>query len=259
MKHNLKSISLPNLAAGLGAAAFLLRVGLYLVATDEKGLLIPRHPLDLLVWVVTAAVVVLTVIRVWPLDGSPRYADNFFPDTGAAIGCFALAGSIMVSVITGWDIWTRLNLIRNLCGLLAIPAIVWVGLCRWQGKRPFFTFHAVTCLYLTLYTVSHYQAWSSRPQLQDYFFSMAGAVLLTLFAYYQTAFDVSLGKRRMQLVTGLLAAFFCMAAAAAGENLLLYAGGAVWTLTNLCSLTPVKRRRRNPITDSRKEEPHEPA
>lgn len=259
MKHNLKSISLPNLAAGLGAAAFLLRAGLYLLGTDEKGLLISGYPLDLLVWVVTAAAVVLTVIRVYPLDGSPRYADNFSPDTGAAIGCFALAGGILVSVITGWNAWMRLDLIRNVCGLLAIPAIIRVAFCRWQGKRPFFAFHAITCLYLTLYAVSHYQVWSSRPQLQDYFFSMAGAVLLTLFAYYQTAFDVGMGKRRMQLVTGLLAAFFCMTAAATGEDLLLYAGGAVWALTNLCSLTPIKRRRPNPIAEASKENAHESA
>jgi len=218
------------------------------------------YPLDILVWVVTAAAVVLSLVSVWKLDGSSRYGDNFTASTPAAMGCFALAGGIAASVITDWDAWTRLELIRNFCGLLAIPAILWVGLCRRQGKRPFFLFHAVVCLYLTLYSVSHYQLWSSRPQLQDWFFSMAGAVLLTLFAYYQTAFDASMGKRRMQLATGLLAAFFCIAAAAAGEDMLLYIGGAVWTLTNLCSLTPVKRRRRpNPITEAAKDDSHESA
>ena len=259
MNKNLNAKSLPVLTAGLGLLALLLRLGLYLLGTDEKGLLIPMHPLDLLTWAVTAVAVLLSLLSVRKLDGSARYYDNFSASTPAAIGTFALAGGIAVSVISSWAVWPRLDLIRNLCGLLAVPSIIWVGLCRWQGKRPSFTFHGVTCLYLTLYAVSHYQTWSSRPQLQDYFFSMAGAVLLTLFAYYQTAFDVGMGKRRMQLVTGLLAAFFCMAAAAAGEDLLLYAGGAVWTLTNLCSLTPVKRRRPNPITEPAKEDRHESA
>jgi len=59
-----------------------------------------------------------------------------------------------------------------------------------------------------------------------------------LFAYYQTAFDVGMGSRRMQLGTGLLAAFACFAAVPGSETVLLYLTGGIWTLTNLCVLTP---------------------
>ena len=138
-----------------------------------------------------------------------------------------------------------LEQLRNLAALLAVPSLIWVGICRWRGKRPSFLFHAALCLYLTLYAVSHYQTWSSRPQLQDYLFAVAGAILLTLFAYYQTAFDVGLGKRRMQLGTGLMAAFFCIAAPAGGDDLVLYFSGAFWALTNLCRLVPVPRPRKH--------------
>ena len=55
MNKNLNAKSLPVLTAGLGLLALLLRLGLYLLGTDEKGLLISGYPLDLLVWVVTAA------------------------------------------------------------------------------------------------------------------------------------------------------------------------------------------------------------
>jgi len=246
MKLTPKSNTLPTFFAALGAAALLLRIGQNLLGTDEKGLLVPGHPLGLLVWAACAAAVVLAVLAVVPLKGSNRYSDNFSLSTPAAIGSFALAGGMVVSVLLGWNTGMRLDLIRNLAGLAAIPGLVWVGLCRWQGKKPFFLFHALVCLYLTLHTVSHYQLWSSRPQVQDCFFPMAASTLLCLFAYYQTAFDVGLGKRRMQLGTGLLAAFFCMTAAASGEDLMLYIGGAIWALTGLCSLTPVKRRRTNP-------------
>lgn len=259
MKTKLKIKFLPRLVAGLGIAAMLLRTALFLLGEDAKGLLIPGHPLALLVWAVTAAAVVVTALSVQKLDGSPKYADNFSSSTAAAIGAFVLAGGIAVSVISGWYTFLRLEMIRNVCGLLAIPALVWVGLCRREGKRPFFLFHALVCLYLTLFAVSHYQTWSSRPQLQDYFFTMAGSILLTLFAYYQTAFDVGTGKRRMQLATGLLAAFFCIAALAGGEDMPLYLSGAIWALTNLCSLFPVPRRRKNPITTEGKDSSHEAA
>ena len=259
MKTKLNNKFPPRMITALGIAAMLLRAALFLVGEDAKGLLIPGHPLDLLVWTVTAAAAVVTVLSIWELDGSPKYADNFSPSTSAAIGAFALAGGIAVSVISGWYTFLRLEMIRNVCGLLAVPALIWAGLCRREGKQPFFLSHALVCLYLTLFTVSHYQVWSSRPQLQDYFFTMSGSILLALFAYYQTAFDVGMGKRRMQLGTGLLAAFFCIAALAGGEDMPLYLGGTIWTLTNLCSLFPVPRRRKNPLTPDEKDDSHEAA
>lgn len=254
MNIKLNAKNLPCLAAGMGTLALLGRMALFLLGRDEKGLLIPGHPLDILVWALTAAAVILITMTVLGLDGSGTYRNNFAPSTAAAMGCFVLAGGITVAVVTGWSIPTRLELIRNICGLLAIPALVVLGLNRWKGTSPFFLLHFTVCLYLTLYSVSHYQLWSGRPQLQHWFFPMAGSLLLTLFAYYQTAFDVSMGSRRKQLLTGLLASFFCLAAMAGGADVLLYLGGAVWTLTNLCSLTPAPRRRKNPITEANREE-----
>lgn len=258
MKSNVTSKNLPLWAAGTGVLAMVLRMGLFAFGTDEKGLLNNAHLFSLLVWAVTAFSVVFACLSSSRLDGSRKYSDNFSPSTAAAIGAFALAGGIAVSVITGWNPWMRLDLIRGILGLLAIPALILIGLLRWQGKRPFFLLHALVCVYLTLFAVSHYQLWCSRPQIQDWFFSMTASLLLILFAYYQTAFDVGMGKRRMQLATGLLAAFFCLAALAGGEDLALYLSGAVWTLTNLCSLTPVPRRKKNPA-DAPRENGHESA
>ena len=244
----------PLLTAGLGAAALVVRLALFLLGRDEKGLLIPGHPLDILSWIITDLAAVLAVIAALKLYGSRKYKNNFGPSTTAAVGCFALAGGIAAAVISGWNLLSRLDLIRSICGLLAIPALFLLGLHRKKGRRPVFLLHGMVCLYLILFAVSHYQLWSSRPQIHDWFFAMAGSLLLTLFAYQQTAFDVSMGSRRMQLATGLLAAYFCLAAMAGGDDIQLYLGGAVWALTNLCRLTPVPRRRPNPITENTPEE-----
>ena len=255
MKRKLNAKKLPPLFAGMGLCSLLARIALFILGGDEKGLLIPGHPLDLLSWALAAAAMVLIAAAVPGLGGSKKYADNFGPSAAAAIGCFMLAGGIAATAIQDWSLWApRLEQVRNLCGLLAVPALVVLGLHRRKGAQPFFLLHGTVCLYLILYAVSHYQYWSSHPQLQDWFFSMAASILLTLFSYYQTAFDVSMGSRRMQLGTGLAAAFFCIAAMADGKDLLLYLGGGAWALTNLCSLTPVPRRRRNPLTEVPREE-----
>lgn len=255
MKFLLHPKKLPVFTAAAGLVVLVLRFSLFLLGRDEKNLLITGHPLDILIWVVTAAAAVVILLTVRKLNGSSRYGDNFVPSVAASIGAFALAGGIAVSAILGGTSGLRLELLCRFSSILAVPAVVWVGLCRWKGKRPFFGFHALICLYLILYTITNYQTWSSHPQIQNWFFDMAGIVCLALFSYYQTAFDAGMGNRRMQLVTGLLGAFFCLAAIAGSEDTLLYIGGAVWTLTNLCTLAPVSRRRKNPITEDIADEP----
>ena len=255
MKFLLHPKKLPLFTAAAGLVALVLRFSLFLLGRDEKNLLISGHPLDILTWVVTVAAAVVILLTVRKLEGSSRYGDNFIPSAAAAIGAFALAGGIAVSAILGGTSGLRLEALCHLSGALAVPAVVWAGLCRWKGKKPFFGFHALVCLYLTLYTITNYQIWSSHPQIQDWFFDMIGIVCLTLFSYYQTAFDAGMGNRRMQLITGLLGGFFCLAAIAGSEDTLLYIGGAVWALTNLCSLAPVSRRRKNPITEDITDEP----
>jgi len=66
----------------------------------------------------------------------------------------------------------------------------------------------------------------------------AVSALMALFAFYEAAFDVGLGRRRMQLATGLIAAYLGCAALSGSGYLILYFGCAVWALTDLCSLTP---------------------
>ena len=254
MKTKLNAKKLPLCIACMGALALLGRIALFALGEDEKGLLVPGHPMDVLVWILTAAAVALIAGGILRRNGSEEYGDNFAPSAAAAVGCWVLAGGIALTVVSGWNPWSRLEMIRNVFGLLSVPTLVLLGLHRKQGRQPFFLLHGTVCLYLILYAVSHYQLWSSHPQLQHWFFSMAGSIALTLFAYCQTAFDVSMGSRRMQLGTGLLAAFFCLAAMAGGDDLLLYLTGAVWALTNLCTLTSVPVKRKGPGTDRIQEE-----
>ena len=231
MKPTIKHLSF--LAAGLGILAAGLRLGYTLFGRDAKDLLILWHPLDLLIWAVTIAMVVLTVLAVRKTDLSDRYEDNFGPSAYAAIGCTALTGGILSAAMADLGAFSRLEVIRCWLGLLSAPALFWLGICRIQGKRPFFGFHALPCLYLTIHTVSHYQAWCARPLVQDFFFPMAASILLALFAYCQAAFDVDLGKGKTRLSVGLLGSFACLAASVS-EDMTLYLGGALWMLTSLC-------------------------
>ena len=86
--------NLPVFSAGAGLMALVLRSLLFLLGRDEKNLLIPGHPLDLLVWSVTAAVAAVTLASVWKLAGSSGYADNFAPSAAETHSTLVLSFSI---------------------------------------------------------------------------------------------------------------------------------------------------------------------
>jgi len=246
MNANPKTPRLPILITGMGLAAMVLRFALYVFATDAKGLLTPWHPLEILLWALTAVAAVILVVQVRKLRGGRKYALNFPASVAAAVGCGIFAAGILLTVLQNRYALSAMDFIRNTAGLLAVPALTALAICRARGKRPYFVFHAVVCLYLALYTISHYRTWSSCPQLQDAFFPMMGCILLLLFAYHQTAFDVGMGKRQMQIGFGLLAVFACFAAVPGNADSLLYITGAEWAATNLCALKPVTPREETP-------------
>jgi hypothetical protein len=52
------------------------------------------------------------------------------------------------------------------------------------------------------------------------------------------AFEVSLGRRRLQLATGLAGVVFCLTAIPHSGTPMLYLAGAVWMLTGLSNGVP---------------------
>jgi hypothetical protein len=236
MKNKRYTILLPVLTAILGIACAAARWGLYLLATDSKGLLVPGHPLALFSWVLTAIAVVLSFSMAWMLKGSNHYCANFQPSAAAAIGSFVMAGGILLAVVCGWGSPMMLDRVCSTAGILSVPAIITAGIQRYLGKKPFFLFHVAACLFFLIHIVSHYQLWSGNPQMQDYVFSLLGATALMLFGFYAAAMEAGCGDRRMTLGTGLAAIYLCLAELARSSCPWLYLGGILWVLTDLLSL-----------------------
>ncbi len=233
---------LPVTAAILSLAGFALRTGLYAVAVDVKGLLIPSHPLELALWAVTAigAAAILAPLR--KLGGPGDYSSNFGPSAAAGIGHILLGCCILATVLTR-ELPGTLGMVWKALGFLAAPALVWGGICRRQGKKPFFLIHGAACIFLLLQMVGQYPVWSGNPQLQDYVFELLAAVAMTLFLYHCAAFEAGTGSRRMHLAAGLLTVLLSGPALSGTGFSALYLGSAIFTATNLCALTPQEKGR----------------
>ncbi len=222
--------------ASLGGLGGLLHLWLRL-SRDAQGLLPRGHAAVWGLLLCAAAAFGIVLVLVPRQKGSHRYEHNFFPSTAAMAGCFALAAGLVLTALAGVS-QGGLVLLRSAAALPAALALVLTGLARKQGKMPPFLCQALVLAWFALLLVSCYRPWSGEPQLLSYGPTLGAGVCLLLFSYYQTAFCAGLGRRRMQLATGLLALFFCLTALAGGAFFWLCLTGALYAATNLCALTP---------------------
>lgn len=246
MKQITKPKSAAFLALLLGIAAAAARGLLYLLAVDEKGLLVHGHPLGLLLGVLSVAAVVPACMQLSGKKASGKLEDNFASGMAGAAGCAAMAAGIALTLLEGNDLLrSNLVLLWNVSGILACLGLLWAALSRAKGKKSFLLVPALVCLFLGLHMVSRYQSWSGEPQAMDWVFSLLGAVGLTLCAYQLAAFSADAGHRRSFLAEGGLTVFFCCAALPHTDYFWLYLGGLVWVLTTLWEMTapvPVQPR-----------------
>lgn len=217
-----------------GGAALAMRAGLYALAVDAKGLLQRNHPLGLALLVLTGLALLAAAAAAWRTAPAETDSGNL----PGAFGNVAAGAGILATVLTEMPgrallggyletVWYYLGLAAPVCLLLA-------GIVRVLGKKPFFLLHVVPCLFFLVHIVTRYQLWSSQPQMQDYVFALLGAMALMFFCFYTAAMEADCGSPRMRFGAGLAAVYLCMAELARSANPVLYLGGILWVLADLC-------------------------
>ncbi len=245
MKNRKFIPGLPLLAAAFSLAGFCLRMGLYALALDIKNLLIPNHPLEMGLWAVMLLGAAVILVSVRKESSSGTFEENFVPSLAAGLGQIFLGVCILATVLSQ-PAFGLLGMLWRITGFLTAPALVWGGICRRQGKRPFFGIHGIACVFLLLHMVCQYQYWSGNPQIQDFVFELLAAVSLTLFCYHCASFEAGSGSRQRQLASGLLTVLLSGPALSGTAFPALYLGGAVFAATNLC----VRKRPRKGLVNA---------
>ena len=131
-------------------------------------------------------------------------------------------------------------------GIAAGVCLVLCALSRLRGTRPFFLLHTLICLYLAMRLFNRCQLWSNETQIGTVIFPFLASATLMLCAYHRAAFDVKLGNRRRSLLWGLLSVYFCVIAMLSMEQPLFYGMCALWMISDLCCLRPLKPKAENP-------------
>lgn len=241
MKHKWNISALPVLVLGCGGLSGALWQQMLKSCLDSKGLLLFPNLPGVLVLLITLAVTAAVILITRTLGGSNRYADNFGPSLTGGITAFAAAAAILLLMLS--EMGTQQDILSSIwlvLGFLSVPAMALTGLSRIRGNRPNFLLHGIVCAFFGIHMANAYRAWSSNPQMADYFFQLFACAGLTLTAYYHTAFDAGMGRRRRQLAVSLLTAYCCLVSLGS-QDLFFFACG-LWSGANLCFFQPQPRR-----------------
>ena len=231
MKNLVNSKYLPLFMAGLGVVGFCLRKGLYAVALDHKNLLLAGHPLQWLLFLVTAAAIALVVIYGMAKEQSKLLWESKL----TAAGCLVLAVGILVSLLPEGFAAGGLSRLRFLLGLLAAAAMVAAGVQSFLGKPAFFLLPGLVCIFCAVHMLSCYQSWSSNPQILDYLYTLLSSVGLMLFAYQRSALAADCGSEKLAKLFGCITLFCGLTALSGTEYPWLCLAGSIWAFTGLLS------------------------
>lgn len=233
---------LPLAVLGAGILGALLRLWLFATGLDSKDLLVSSHIAQVLLWILTVAVMVFLALCSSQLKQAAKYKFNFSASPVGAIGCAAAALGILIASVSGiFGGNDTMETATGILGLFSAAALSFLGFCRLKGRHPSILFHAVVCVHLMLYLVCLYRMWSSDPQIQDYAFGLLATVSLMLANYYSAGFDANFGQRRPHAAFHLAAVFFCIVSLPRCDSPLFYIAMAAWMITDLCNLTPMPK------------------
>lgn len=244
MKKYLHPKYLPILIPVASLLGFVLRLWTMGSGPDQEGLYEPQPFAWALLWIVTGLTLAAIVLLSARLKNPGRYADNFPPSiVGAAGNAFAALVIMMagLGILTTAKDW--LSSLTGILGVISAVGLVMAAFARYKGEKSSFLLHAIPCLFFALRIFERCKAWSNIPQITFFLFPFAASVCAMLASYQLACFDVNLGKRRSSLFWSLSTVYFCMLSLPNWEEPLFYIGIAVWLLTNLCSVRPMKARK----------------
>lgn len=209
---------------GLGLCALLLRLGLNAWAVDSKGLLVPGHICEFLLWPVSIEAVICALLPVERRVIAPRW----LPALGGALGALGL-----LSLLLGARPGTPLQAVWLGTMAVAAAALVFDSLSQLRSLPGNVLPFAMLTVFLVVHLLTHYRLWSGEPQLINYLFSLLASLCFLVFTYCRAREAIGKPGNRARRFVGLLAVFFCLASLAGNPEPGLYLGLGAWVLTGL--------------------------
>lgn len=249
MKRYINSKTIPLLVLLSSFVASILHIWGRGIGPDENNLYQSNLVGWILLWLLTAATAAAVVFAVRGLKNPGSYQDNY-PKSLLAGLCSVPAAVIMLfsglqQFTTSAEAVVANNLMRNLTGILGLVAgvcLLVVSVYRIIDKKPHFLLNGAVCVYLAVRLFYSCVQWSNQPQVGIVILPFLASVALMLSTYQRVCFDVALAKRPVSALWGLMSVFLCIVAIFSFDQPLFYGLCALWKLTDLCSMRPLRSK-----------------
>lgn len=234
MKQSMDPGSGAVVAVTGGFVGALLQLWQQSAYVDSAGFLDSWSLPEILTAALTAVVILLLLIGSFRCPKKTDYETSFPAFFPGAVGCFAAAAGILVTLFTTPAKKDALQSITYLLGWASVVSLAALSGYRFLGKRPFFLFPAILTLYFLLSMISQYRVWSAVPQLQNYLYPLLALLAITLAVFHRAALVTDSGGFRSYLFYSRIALYFtCLALVCVhGTRYLFYLAMAVWLLTD---------------------------
>ena len=232
MKQTVNPKHLKLLTGAAGVLGCMFRAALYAGGVDRKGLLITGHWSSIGVWLLTAAVAAVMLLRCRLLTGPTDYETAFPSSVFSAAGAVLAAVAFVLSPI-GQLPSPALVTMEPVLRFAAAGSLILIGYCRYRGRKPFFLLHCTVCLYLALRLICQYRIWSVDPQIQNYVFYLGAHVALMITAYQLAAFDAGCGNHRNLWAAGLSGIYLSIVSLPGSDDPFFLICCILWIFGNL--------------------------
>jgi len=247
MKQLSKPPVLSTICCIAGMLCLFFRQWLLGSALDADGLLIIWHPINILIWVLTALVGIVLLVLFFTWDKQLVYQFPFTPLSGTAT-LFMAVGYAVAAYPLLFDPTYYLDMVTGIFALLAILCTLLIALGQFLKLRMHPLLYCPGVLFFMLYLLASYPLWSGEPQPQFFFFQMMACVFLLLSVFTRAEMAAGRIAGRNYTIFSRAAIFLCIAAIPHSDRALLYAIFAVGLLLDGCRT--VKRQPKNPPPES---------
>lgn len=223
MKQRFRFLPLYTVLAGIGCA--LLRVWLF-QSLDSRELIPENHPANLPLTILTALSFLLFFLAlVWKDDRDFRLR-TAFPVQG--LGALSAAGGLVLWFFlspSDYPLFSAFALVGGVCFLV-------LAVFRFCRKKPPLLIYAALSLSLLIVCFSQYRLWSTKTQLQSYFFPSLSGLFLALYSVQYLLMEQ---PERSCKKTFFLnqAALFCTLSCLSTRLWPYYLAMAVWLVSGL--------------------------
>lgn len=238
MKNPFRSHILPQLPIIAGILGLLLRIWLF-SAEDEKGLLPANHFAGVMLFILTALVLLILFLSTRELSCrqvSKRFIRIFSSGTyllsalGLALNTIYLSGSAV-----------RLSSLATVASLLGTLVMICMAVFCFTRRPIPYMLPACLCIVMALETIAQCQVWGAEPQIQVYFFPLLASVFLILTAYCNTLLVAKQPTANRLAFFSQAALYFCIISLNSSQWI-FYLCMAFWSASQIYLCTRFKKK-----------------